>query len=97
MGRSQREEQLAVECGYWHLWRYNPELAEQGKNPFSLDSKAPKWDEFQNYLAGEVRFSSLKKARPEEAQELFDETEKSAKRRYQSYVRKAAEDWSEVI
>lgn len=97
MGRSQHEEALAVECGYWHLWRYNPELAEEGKNPFTLDSKAPKWDEFQNYLAGEVRFASLKKARPEEAQELFDETEKSAKRRYQSYVRKAAEDWSEVI
>ena len=97
MGRSQHEEALAVECGYWHLWRYNPELAEQGKNPFTLDSKAPKWEEFQNYLAGEVRFASLKKARPEEAQELFDETEKSAKRRYQSYVRKAAEDWSETI
>jgi pyruvate-ferredoxin/flavodoxin oxidoreductase len=97
MGRSQHEEALAVECGYWHLWRYNPELAKEGKNPFSLDSKAPKWDEFQNYLAGEVRFASLKKARPDEAQELFDETEKSAKRRYQSYVRKAAEDWSEVI
>ena len=97
MGRSQREEQLAVECGYWHLWRFNPELAEQGKNPFSLDSKAPQWDKFQNYLSGEVRFSSLKKARPEEAQELFEETEKSAKRRYQSYVRKAAEDWSETF
>ena len=97
MGRSQHEEALAVECGYWHLWRYNPELAKEGKNPFTLDSKAPKWDEFQNYLAGEVRFASLKKARPDEAQELFDETEKSAKRRYQSYVRKAAEDWSEVI
>ncbi|MGN1253519.1 MAG: thiamine pyrophosphate-dependent enzyme, partial [Prevotella sp.] len=97
MGRSQHEEALAVECGYWHLWRYNPELAKEGKNPFSLDSKAPKWDEFQNYLAGEVRFASLKKARPDEAQELFDETEKSAKRRYQSYVRKAAEDWSETI
>jgi pyruvate-ferredoxin/flavodoxin oxidoreductase len=97
IGRSQYEEQLAVECGYWHLWRYNPELAEQGKNPFSLDSKAPQWDKFQDYLAGEVRFAALKKAQPDQAQELYDETEKSAKRRYQSYVRKAAEDWSEVI
>ena len=97
MGRSQHEEALAVECGYWHLWRFNPELAKEGKNPFSLDSKAPQWDKFQDYLMGEVRFSSLKKAVPEKAGELFEETEKSAKRRYQSYVRKAAEDWSEEI
>ena len=97
MGRSQHEEALAVECGYWHLWRFNPELAKEGKNPFSLDSKAPQWDKFQDYLMGEVRFSSLKKAVPEKADELFEETEKSAKRRYQSYVRKAAEDWSEEI
>ncbi|MGI6223311.1 MAG: pyruvate:ferredoxin (flavodoxin) oxidoreductase [Prevotella sp.] len=94
MGRSQYEEQLAVECGYWHLWRYNPELAKEGKNPFQLDSKEPQWDKFQDYLLGEVRFSSLKKARPEEADELYAETEKAAKRRYQSYIRKSQEDWS---
>ncbi len=97
MGRSQHEEALAVECGYWHLWRFNPELAKEGKNPFTLDSKAPQWDKFQDYLMGEVRFSSLKKAVPENADELFQETEKSAKRRYQSYVRKSQEDWSELI
>ena len=97
MGRSQHEEALAVECGYWHLWRFNPELAKEGKNPFTLDSKAPQWDKFQDYLMGEVRFSSLKKAVPDKADDLFQETEKSAKRRYQSYVRKAAEDWSESI
>ena len=97
MGRSQHEEALAVECGYWHLWRFNPELAKEGKNPFQLDSKAPQWDKFQNYLMGEVRFSSLKKADPEHAEELFSETEKSAKRRYQAYVRKSQEDWTEII
>ena len=96
MGRSQHEEALAVECGYWHLWRYNPELAKEGKNPFQLDSKAPQWDKFQDYLMGEVRFSSLKKARPEEADELYAETEKAAKRRYMSYVRKTQEDWSDA-
>ena len=97
MGRSQHEEALAVDCGYWHLWRYDPRLAEQGKNPFQLDSKEPNWDKFKDYLMGEVRFSSLKKAFPDKADELFDETEKSAKRRYMSYVRKTKEDWSEII
>ncbi|MDD6553147.1 MAG: pyruvate:ferredoxin (flavodoxin) oxidoreductase [Prevotellaceae bacterium] len=96
MNRSQHEEALAVECGYWHLWRYNPELAKEGKNPFQLDSKEPQWDNFQKYLQGEVRFASLKKARPEEADELYAETEKAAKRRYASYVRKTKEDWSDA-
>ena len=97
MHRSQHEEALAVECGYWHLWRYNPALAEEGKNPFQLDSKAPNWDYFRNYLLGEVRFASLQKVRPVEAEELYAETEKAAKRRYQAYIRKSQEDWSEQI
>ncbi|MDO4172907.1 MAG: pyruvate:ferredoxin (flavodoxin) oxidoreductase, partial [Prevotellaceae bacterium] len=95
MGRSQAEEARAVECGYWHLWRFNPELAEQGKNPFSLDSKEPQWDKFQDFLMGEVRYLSVKKAYPEEADELFAEAQKMAKRRYQTYVRQTKMDWSE--
>ena len=95
MNRSQHEEALAVECGYWHLWRFDPRLANEGKNPFQLDSKEPNWDEFRNYLMGEVRFASLKKAFPEEAEELYAETQKSAQRRYKSYVRKSQEDWSD--
>ena len=94
MGRSQAEEARAVACGYWHLWRFNPELAEQGKNPFTLDSKEPKWDDFQDYLDHEVRFLSLKKALPAQAQELYDETKRAAQRRYASYVRKTKDDWS---
>ena len=94
MGRSQEEERRAVECGYWHLWRYNPALAEEGKNPFTLDSKEPDWSKFQDYLAGEVRFLSLKKAFPEEADELFAATQEAALKRYKSYVRKTQEDWS---
>ena len=94
MGRSQEEERRAVECGYWHLWRYNPALAEEGKNPFTLDSKEPDWSKFQHYLAGEVRFLSLKKAFPEEADELFAATQEAALKRYKSYVRKTQEDWS---
>ena len=94
MGRSQAEEAKAVECGYWQLWRFNPALEAEGKNPFTLDSKEPDWSKFQDFLNGEVRFLSLKKARPAEAQELFDKTEEAAKRRYASYVRKSKEDWS---
>ena len=97
MGTSQREEELAVACGYWHLWRYDPRLADEGKNPFQLDSKAPKWEEFQDFLMGEVRYSSVAKAYPVEAAELFSQAEKMAKLRYQTYVRKSQEDWSEQI
>ena len=95
MGKSQAEEAKAVECGYWHLWRYNPQLAEEGKNPFTLDSKAPQWEKFRDFLLGEVRYLSVQKAYPNEADELFAEAERMAKLRYQSYVRKAKEDWSE--
>ena len=95
MGRSQEEERRAVECGYWHLWRFNPELAEQGQNPFSLDSKEPQWDKFQDFLMGEVRYLSVKKAYPAEADELFAEAQKMAQRRYQTYVRQTKMDWSE--
>ncbi|MGM9679401.1 MAG: pyruvate:ferredoxin (flavodoxin) oxidoreductase [Bacteroidaceae bacterium] len=94
MGKSQAEEAKAVECGYWHLWRNNPALAEEGKNPFQLDSKEPDWDKFQDFLEGEVRFLSLKKAAPQEAQELYDACKAAAKRRYQTYIRKTQEDWS---
>ena len=94
MGKSQAEEAKAVECGYWQLWRLNPALADEGKNPFQLDSKAPQWDKFQDFLEGEVRFLSLKKAAPVEAQELYDACKAAAQRRYQTYVRKTQEDWS---
>ena len=95
MGKSQAEEAKAVECGYWHLWRYNPELAEQGKNPFSLDSKEPDWSKFHDFLLGEVRYLSVKKAYPNEAEELFAEAERMAKLRYKSYIRKSKEEWDE--
>ena len=95
MGRSQNEEKLAVDCGYWHLWRYDPRLADEGKNPFQLDSKAPNFADFREFLMGEVRYSSVAKAYPAEAEELFSEAEKMAKLRYQTYIRKSKEDWSE--
>ena len=95
MGKSQAEEAKAVECGYWHLWRYNPALADEGKNPFTLDSKEPQWDKFRDFLLGEVRYLSVQKAYPNEAEELFAEAQRMAKLRYQSYVRKTQENWAE--
>ncbi len=94
MGKSQTEEAKAVECGYWHLWRNNPALAAEGKNPFVLDSKEPNWDNFQAFLEGEVRYQSLKKVAPTEAQELYDACKAAAQRSYKSYIRKTQEDWS---
>ena len=87
MGKSQAEEAKAVECGYWHLWRFNPALEDEGKNPFTLDSKEPDYTKFQDFLKGEVRYASVMKQYPSEAQELFDAAEEMAKKRYLSYVR----------
>ena len=94
MGKSQAEEAKAVAAGYWHLWRYNPLLADEGKNPFTLDSKEPDWSKFHDFLLGEVRYLSVKKAYPNEAEELFKAAQEMAKLRYKSYVRKSQEDWS---
>ena len=86
MTRTQQIGKDAVACGYWHLYHYNPDLEAQGKNPFVLDSKEPDWSKFQDFLMREVRYTSLKKAFPTEAQELFEAAEENAKWRYQSYV-----------
>ncbi|MBO7076882.1 MAG: pyruvate:ferredoxin (flavodoxin) oxidoreductase, partial [Bacteroidales bacterium] len=92
MGLSQKEEKLAVECGYWHLYRFNPALEEQGKNPFTLDSKEPDWTKFQDFLKGEVRFASLYKLFPESAAELLAKTEEFAKVRLNTYKRLAGKE-----
>ena len=86
MGKAQEEQRRAVAAGYWDLYRFNPVLKEKGMNPFSLDSKEPK-ESFQDFLMGEVRYASLKKAAPEVAEELFAKTERDAKERRLSYVR----------
>ena len=84
MGFSQLEAKRAVDSGYWSLYRYNPLLKDENKNPFMLDSKEPSLN-FQEFLMGEVRYSSLKKQFPEIAQELFNKTEKDAKERLNQY------------
>ena len=95
MGLSQITEKEAVESGYWHLWRYNPTLSAQGKNPFTLDSKEPDWSKFQEFLHKEVRYTSLLKMFPTEAQELFAASEADAKWRYDTYKRYAAMDYTD--
>ncbi|MDE6009725.1 MAG: pyruvate:ferredoxin (flavodoxin) oxidoreductase [Muribaculaceae bacterium] len=93
MGRAQEEEKKAVECGYWHLWRYNPQLEAEGKNPFSLDSKDPDCDKFEDFLKGEVRFASLLKMQPEAAAELFQAAKDNARWRYNNYKRLSQQQW----
>ena len=95
MGKAQDEERRAVECGYWHLWRYNPMLEAEGKNPFTLDSKEPNWDLFQAFLDGEVRYASVKKQYPTEADELFKAAKENAQWRYNNYRRLARQQWGQ--
>ena len=97
MGKSQAEEEKAVKCGYWHLWRYNPALEAEGKNPFTLDSKEPDWAGFQDFLKGEVRYASVMKQYPQEAEELFQAAEENAKWRYNSYKRLSKENWGAEV
>ncbi len=87
MHQVQNEEKRAVECGYWTNYRYDPRLEEQGKNPFQLDSKPPKFELFKEFLLGEVRFNSLYKSFPDSADELFAAAEKDAKWRSAYYKR----------
>ena len=95
MGKSQAEEAAAVECGYWHLWRYNPELEKEGKNPFTLDSKEPNWDNFESFLKGEVRYASVMKQYPAEAEELYAAAKANAQWRYNNYRRLALQQWGQ--
>ena len=91
MTKSQAEEKSAVDCGYWQLYRYNPELADKGENPFTLDSKDPTGD-YQAFILGETRYASLKKTQPEVAEELFKKTEESSKQRLAGYKKMAGKD-----
>jgi pyruvate-ferredoxin/flavodoxin oxidoreductase len=89
MGKTQTQQKLAVEAGYWQMYRYNPMLEAEGKNPFQLDSKEPDWSKFQDFILSEVRYSSLKKQFPADAAVLFKAAEENAKWRYKSYKRVA--------
>jgi pyruvate-ferredoxin/flavodoxin oxidoreductase len=97
MGRTQAQTKLAVEAGYWQTYRYNPLLEAEGKNPFQLDSKEPDWSKFQDFLHTEVRYTSLIKAFPKEAEVLFKAAEENAKWRYKVYQRLAAMDFTKTV
>jgi pyruvate-ferredoxin/flavodoxin oxidoreductase len=84
MGKTQDQTKKAVEAGYWHLYRYNPDFTNQGKNPFTLDSKEPKGG-FREFLESEVRYASLKQEFPEVADALFNQAEREARQRYDAY------------
>ncbi|MHB8986875.1 MAG: thiamine pyrophosphate-dependent enzyme, partial [Eubacteriales bacterium] len=88
MDKSQAEMEKAVKSGYWHLYRFNPDLKKEGKNPFVLDSKEPTAS-FQDFLLGEVRYASLKQLFPSEAERLFKKTEEDARERLATYKRLA--------
>ena len=87
MGKSQEQAKLAVECGYWTLLRYDPRLAEQGKNPLVIDSKAPNWDLYDEYLMSETRYAQLKTINAAEAAKLLEVNKKEAQKRYANYCR----------
>jgi len=88
MTRTQQEEKLAVETGYWILYRYNPLLAEEGKNPLTLDSREPKM-EYGTFLENEIRYRTLQQQYPEIAEVLFKRAAKEAKERYEFYKKMA--------
>lgn len=91
MGRSMENIKKAVKAGYWHLYRYNPTLKKEGKNPFILDSKEPS-ESFHDFIMGQVRYSSLMKAFPDIAEELFEKAENQAKEKYAIYKQMASDD-----
>ena len=91
MGKAQENIKDAVDSGYWHLYRYNPELKEEGKNPFILDSKEPT-ESFRDFIMGQVRYSSLAKEFPDVAERLFEMTEENAKSKYYTYKELADRD-----
>ncbi len=93
MGHAQAEEARAVACGYWQLWRYNPDAELKGQNPFTLDSKAPNWDAFEDFLKGEVRYAAVQKQYPAEAAELFAAAKANAQWRYNNYLRLSQQAW----
>ena len=96
MGQTQGQTKHAVEAGYWHMYRFNPLLEAEGKNPFTLDSKEPDWTKFQDFLMSEVRYTSLVKAFPGEAETLFKAAEDNAKWRYNSYKRLAGMEFAKT-
>jgi len=94
LGRSQEQAKLAVECGYWTTFRFDPRLEAEGKNPFKIDSREPQWDKYEDHLLSERRYAQLKNVNPEEAKELLELNKLESQRRYKMYKRYEAMDYS---
>ena len=94
MGKAQEQAKLAVDCGYWTTFRFDPRLANEGKNPFQLDSKEPDWDKYEDHLMTETRYAQLRKINPTKADELLAKNKYEAQRRYKMYQRYLAMDYS---
>lgn len=97
LGKSQTQAKLAVECGYWSNFRYDPRLTLEGKNPFQLDSREPDWDKYEDFLLSENRFAQLKQVNPEHATELLHQNKLDAQKRHRMYKRYASLDYSNEI
>lgn len=95
--QSSAQAKLAVEFGYWPIFRYNPANLETGKNPFKLDSKEPSWDKYKEFLLNEQRYSQLLDINPEKAEGLYEANLSEAKRRYRMYKRYEAMDYSDEM
>jgi pyruvate-ferredoxin/flavodoxin oxidoreductase len=85
---------LATECGYWPTYRFDPRLADEGKNPFKIDSKTPNWDRYEEFLMNESRYAQLYDINPDHAKALLDANLESAKKTYRMYQRYEAMDYS---
>ncbi len=94
MGKAQEQAKLAVDCGYWTTFRFDPRLADEGKNPFQLDSKEPDWDKYEDHLMTETRYAQLRKINPDKADALLAKNKAEAQRRYRMYQRYLAMDYS---
>lgn len=97
LGRSGNQGELATKCGYWPVYTYDPRLAKQGKNPIKITGKEPNWDLYEDFLMNEVRYTSLKKLNPKEAQAMFDTNKQDAKRRWRQLKRLADADFSNEL
>ena len=97
LANSMSQAKLATECGYWPTYRFNPELLEAGKNPLQLDSKAPNWDKYRDFLISEARYAQVTKINPDHAEELLEANRKDAQRRFRQLQRMAALDFSDEV
>ncbi len=97
LGKSGNQGELATKCGYWPIYTYDPRLEAEGKNPIKITGKEPDWDAYESFLMNEVRYVSLKKSNPKEAEELFKKNKNDAMRRWRQLSRLASLDYSDEV